>query len=66
MRVLILSAVALLGASGCVTTAFGSADSPRAGWIYVVGSSNADPMLWLCPAKGDAECELVEIAEVGE
>jgi hypothetical protein len=66
MRLLIVGALAAVGSTGCVTTAFDSAQSPRQGWVYVVGSSSSDPMLWLCPERGDAECELVEVTEVGE
>ena len=50
-----------LASTGCVTTAFGSAPSPREGWVYVVGSRNADPVVWLCPSDGSRECEEVQV-----
>lgn len=50
-----------LGASGCVTTAWSSAPSPREGWVYMAGSRGSDPLLWLCPEDGDKECIEVEM-----
>lgn len=53
-------------ASGCVTTAWGSAPSPREGWVYMTGSRGADPVVWLCPEAGDQECVEVRVTEVDE
>ncbi|MBL9023804.1 MAG: hypothetical protein JNL21_16540 [Myxococcales bacterium] len=54
-----------LSSTGCVTTAWSSTPSPREGWVYVAGSRNADPVVWLCPADGSKECEVVKV-EVDE
>jgi hypothetical protein len=52
--------------AGCVTTAWGSAPSPREGWVYMAGSRGADPVMWLCPEAGDEECVEVRVTEVDE
>jgi hypothetical protein len=61
-----LIGVVVWSSAGCVTTAWGSAPSPREGWVYMTGSRGAGPVVWLCPEAGDQECVEVRVTEVDE
>jgi|EndMetStandDraft_2_1072991.scaffolds.fasta_scaffold1181923_2 hypothetical protein len=52
---------ALVGASGCAVTFNDSAPATTPGSRYVVGSKANDPVVFLCPEKPGAECELVDV-----
>jgi hypothetical protein len=58
----LIAAVLLLGlAAGCNTVMHGSAPA-REGYIYVVGSRQNRPTVWLCPnAPKKGECQVVEV-----
>lgn len=59
------AAIAALGLAlgGCSTVFHDTAESPRAGWVYVSGQHNAAPALWLCPTAG-GDCEPVRVTEI--
>ena len=50
-----------LGLVGCVSTAWSTAPGPSPGSVYVVGSREASPMVWLCPDDGSGPCEEVTV-----
>lgn len=61
----VIAAVLLLGlltTAGCNTVMHGSAPA-REGYIYVVGSRQNRPTVWLCPnAPKKGECQIVEVS----
>lgn len=62
-RTLLIGLVAGGLSIGCNTVMQGSAPA-REGYIYVVGSKQNRPVVWLCPsAPKKGECQIVSVTE---
>ena len=60
MRCLLLIGTMFL--MGCSTTINDSAPSPQPGMVFVVGSKQGRPQVWLCPDRpGKGECQEVDV-----
>jgi hypothetical protein len=61
-KILVLSACALFGASGCAVT-FNDSTPATPGTRYVAGSKANVATMFICPEKPGTECEVVEMEE---
>ena len=59
-KLLLVSAVALAGVTGCAVS-FNDSAPATPGSRYVVGSRANEATVFLCPEKKGADCELVDV-----
>ena len=59
----VLWGVLIIGGGGCATT-FNDSAPAKDGYVYVAGSYNNVPTVWLCPSEaGKGECKQITVKD---